>query len=113
MKRLFWFGLGFSAGFVVCRKANETARQATPAGLASNVGEAVRELAAAVGAFGADVRAGMSERELELGELFDSPSGRASRAAGVVAGSSGRHTDRDSGRAAAAGQYRRARSAED
>lgn len=77
MKRLFWFGAGFAAGVVAYRKANETARQATPAGLASNVGEAVRELASAMGAFGADVRAGMSERELELHELTSAAPGQA------------------------------------
>jgi chromosome condensin MukBEF MukE localization factor len=38
----------------------------TPAGAAENVGYAVRELAAAVGSFGAEVRAGMAEREAEL-----------------------------------------------
>jgi chromosome condensin MukBEF MukE localization factor len=38
----------------------------TPAGAAENVGDAVRELASAVGSFGAEVRAGMVQREAEL-----------------------------------------------
>ena len=66
MKRLVWFGLGIVAGVVASRKARAAARRVTPAGAAENVGEAVRELAAAVGSFGADVRAGMAEREAEL-----------------------------------------------
>jgi hypothetical protein len=66
MRRLFWLGLGVAAGVVITRKANEVARQATPAGIAGNLGAAVSELAGAVGSFGADVRAGMVEREQEL-----------------------------------------------
>jgi len=73
MKRVFWLGVGVAAGVALSRKASETARQATPAGLASNVGDAVRELAGALGAFGADVRAGMSEREQELNQIVQRP----------------------------------------
>lgn len=77
MKRLFWLGVGVVTGVALSRKARDTARQATPAGLASNVGEAVRELAGAIGAFGADVRAGMSEREQELNSIVEQRSGLA------------------------------------
>ncbi len=66
MKRSFWFGLGVAAGVTAARKASGAARRLTPAGVAENVGDAVRELAAAIGSFGADVRAGMTEREAEL-----------------------------------------------
>jgi chromosome condensin MukBEF MukE localization factor len=38
----------------------------TPAGAAENISDAVRELATAMGSFGADVRAGMEEREAQL-----------------------------------------------
>jgi hypothetical protein len=38
----------------------------TPAGAAENISDAIRELAGAMGSFGADVRAGMVEREAEL-----------------------------------------------
>jgi chromosome condensin MukBEF MukE localization factor len=57
------------------RKARETAKQATPAGLAGNLGEAISELAGAIGSFGADVRAGMEEREEELSEVVEQRSG--------------------------------------
>ena len=75
MKRLFWLGVGVVAGVALSRKAAETARQVTPAGLASNLGDAVRELAGAVGSFGAEVRVGMSERERELHEMVEDRSG--------------------------------------
>jgi hypothetical protein len=79
MKRLFWLGVGVVAGVALSRKAAETARQVTPAGLASNLGDAVRELAGAVGSFGAEVRAGMSERERELHEMVEDRSGVTAR----------------------------------
>jgi hypothetical protein len=75
MRRLFWLGLGVVAGVTLSSKAKNTARKATPAGLAANLGAAVRELATAVGAFGADVRAGMAEREEELSEVIEQRSG--------------------------------------
>jgi chromosome condensin MukBEF MukE localization factor len=71
MKRLFWFGLGAAAGMGASRKISATARRAKPVGVAENVGMAVRELAGALGSFGADVRAGMSERESELTETLN------------------------------------------
>ncbi|MGH3518284.1 MAG: hypothetical protein ACRDQ7_12875 [Haloechinothrix sp.] len=79
MKRLFWLGVGVAAGVALSRKASAAARQATPAGLASNLGDAVRELAGAIGAFGADVRAGMNERETELHEYVERASGVPTR----------------------------------
>ncbi|MBA8823510.1 hypothetical protein FHX42_000839 [Saccharopolyspora lacisalsi] len=66
MKRMFWFGAGIAAGVALSRKAGQTARKATPVGIADQLGDAVRELAGAVGDFGAEVRAGMTEREREL-----------------------------------------------
>jgi chromosome condensin MukBEF MukE localization factor len=75
MRRLFWFGAGLAAGVALTRKARSVARQATPAGVAANLGEAVHELATAVGTFGADVRAGMAEREEELSEMVEQRSG--------------------------------------
>lgn len=80
MKRLFWLGVGVITGVALSRKATETARQATPAGLASNLGDAVRELAGAVGSFGAEVRAGMNEREQELQDMVEDRAGLTSRA---------------------------------
>jgi hypothetical protein len=75
MKRLFWLGVGVATGVALTRKASQTARQATPAGLASNLGDAVGELAGAIGSFGADIRAGMSEREQELRDMVEQRSG--------------------------------------
>ncbi|WP_447003188.1 hypothetical protein ACRAKI_26315 [Saccharothrix isguenensis] len=68
MSRLFWFGLGIAAGVAAARKAGQAAHAATPAGIGENVGQGLRQLAGALGSFGADVRAGMSEREDELHE---------------------------------------------
>lgn len=82
MKRLFWLGVGVAAGVTLTRKANEKAKAATPAGVAANLGDALRELGGAIGEFGAEVRAGMSEREEALHEEVE-------RRSGVRAG--GRH----------------------
>jgi hypothetical protein len=75
MKRLFWFGVGVAAGVAASRKVASVAHQATPAGLGANVGEGLRELADALGSFGADVRAGMTEREHELQETVEEKTG--------------------------------------
>ncbi|MGH3450840.1 MAG: hypothetical protein ACRDQW_08930, partial [Haloechinothrix sp.] len=79
MRRLFWLGVGIAAGVAMSRKASAAARQASPAGLASNLGDAVHELAGAIGSFGADVRAGMNERETELHEYVERTSGVPTR----------------------------------
>jgi hypothetical protein len=79
VKRLFWLGVGVAAGVALSRKAKDTARQATPAGIAGNLGEAMRELAGAIGSFGADVRAGMVEREEELSDVVEERSGISPR----------------------------------
>ncbi len=75
MRRLFWFGAGVAAGVALTRKAGETARKATPVGMADQLSGAMRELAGAVGSFGAEVRAGMTEREHELHETVAEQSG--------------------------------------
>jgi len=108
MRRLFWLGLGVLAGVTLSRKVRQTARQATPAGLASNLGEAVRELATSVGAFGAEVRAGMSEREQELHEMVEQRSGVVT----MPASPSGFSSAEADGRHAAQPRVRRARRAE-
>jgi hypothetical protein len=86
--RVLWFGLGVAAGVAASRKASAAARRLTPAGVAENVSAAVRELAAAVGAFGAEVRAGMAEREAELHATVAQHTGidTVPRQAGVRAG---------------------------
>ena len=75
MKRMFWLGVGVAAGVALSRKASQTAKQATPAGIAGNLGEAIGELAGALGTFGADIRAGMAEREKELAESVERQTG--------------------------------------
>lgn len=62
MRRLFWVALGAVAGVLLVRKLTKAAEAYTPAGVArsaSDLGEGLRELAAAV-------REGMAEREEEL-----------------------------------------------
>lgn len=60
-RRLFYISLGATAGVLLFRKASQTAQKMTPAGLATGLADAIRE-------FGAEVRAGMAEREAELRE---------------------------------------------
>ena len=74
MRRLFWLGVGVAAGVALTRKAKQTVQNA-PVGIASSLGDAVSELAGAIGAFGADVRAGMTEREEELADVVEQRSG--------------------------------------
>ena len=97
MKRLFWLGVGVAAGVALSRKAKETAKQATPAGIAGNLGEAISELAGAIGAFGADVRAGMSEREEELSEVVEQRSGVSPVARRALGGRDERRPTRSAG----------------
>ena len=53
------------------RKVNQITQKATPAGIGTSLGEGLRELGAGLGAFGAEVRAGMAEREDELLSLVE------------------------------------------
>lgn len=85
MSRLFWVGVGAAVGVYVTRRVNSAARHLTPRGFADDLGDALRDVAVAIGTFGADVRDGMSERESELHRMVDDRTGiptvRASRAA--------------------------------
>jgi hypothetical protein len=69
MKRLFWMGIGVAVGVGATRKVSQAAHRASPAGVGASLGEGLRELGAGLGAFGAEVRAGMAEREEELYSL--------------------------------------------
>lgn len=75
MRRLFWMSVGAVGGVAVSRKVRQTARKATPSGAAENVSAAIRELAGAIGAFGAEVRAGMAEREEQLADMVHERTG--------------------------------------
>jgi len=75
MKRLFWLGLGLAVGAYLARRAQAAAQNLTPAGIGANLAEGIREVGAGLGAFGAEVRAGMTEREHELAELVERRTG--------------------------------------
>lgn len=75
MRRLFWLAMGVTIGVLVVRKLSAAAERMTPAGIGGSIAEGLRDLADAIGDFGADVRAAMAERELELraGTGLDAP----------------------------------------
>jgi hypothetical protein len=75
MKRLFWLGLGVATGVMATRKVNEAAKKVTPVGIGEQIGDGLRELAVAIGEFGAEVRAGMTEREDELADMVEDRTG--------------------------------------
>jgi hypothetical protein len=75
MKRLFWLGVGMAAGAYATRRATDAAHRLTPAGIGANLADGLRELGAGLGAFGAEVRAGMTAREQELTALLERRTG--------------------------------------
>ncbi len=75
MKRLFWLGVGVAAGTYLSRRATAAAQSLTPAGVGANIADGLRELGAGLGAFGAEVRAGMTEREHELALMVERQTG--------------------------------------
>jgi hypothetical protein len=75
MKRLFWLGVGLAAGTYIAHRAQAAAQSLTPAGIGANLGDGLRELGAGLGAFGAEVRAGMAEREHELTAMVERRTG--------------------------------------
>jgi hypothetical protein len=75
MRRLFWLGVGLAVGAYVTRRASAAAHNLTPAGIGANLADGLRELGAGLGAFGAEVRAGMTERERELTQLVERRTG--------------------------------------
>jgi hypothetical protein len=77
VKRLFWLGLGLAVGVYATRRASAAAQALTPAGVGANLADGLRELGAGLGAFGAEVRAGMTERERELADLVERRTGAA------------------------------------
>jgi len=75
MRRLFWLAMGITIGALVVRKLSRAADKLTPAGIGGSLAEGLRELAEAIGDFGADVRAAAAAREAELraGTGLDAP----------------------------------------
>jgi hypothetical protein len=75
MRRLFWLAMGATIGALLVRKLSRAADKLTPTGIAGSIAEGLRELADAIGEFGADIRAAAAEREAELraGTGLDAP----------------------------------------
>jgi hypothetical protein len=75
MRRLFWLAMGVTIGVLVVRRLSRAAEKLTPQGIAGQVADGLRELAEAIGDFGADVRAAAAAREDELraGTGLDAP----------------------------------------
>jgi hypothetical protein len=75
MRRLFWLAMGITIGALVVRRLSRAAEKLTPQGIAGSLAEGLRELAEAIGDFGADVRAAAAVREDELraGTGLDAP----------------------------------------
>ena len=75
MRRLFWLAMGMTIGVLVVRKLTAAAEKLTPQSIAGQLAESLRDLADAIGEFGADVRAAAAEREHELraGTGLDAP----------------------------------------
>jgi hypothetical protein len=75
MRRLFWLAMGITIGVLVVRKLSRAAEKLTPAGIGGSIAEGLRDLAEAIGDFGADIRDAMAEREQELraGTGLDAP----------------------------------------
>ena len=75
MRRLFWVGVGVAIGVSATRKVHavtgRVAERTSPATIGASLGDGLRELGAGLGAFGAEVRAGMAERETELRAMVD------------------------------------------
>ena len=75
MRRLFWLAMGITIGALVVRKLSRAAEKLTPQGIAGQLADGLRDLAEAIGDFGADVRAAAAAREEELraGTGLDAP----------------------------------------
>ena len=75
MRRLCWLAMGITLGALVVRKLSRAADKLTPGGIAGSLADALRDLAEAIGDFGADVRAAAADREAELraGTGLDAP----------------------------------------
>jgi hypothetical protein len=75
MRRLFWLAMGVTIGALVVRRLSRAAEKLTPQGIAGQLADGLRDLAEAIGDFGADVRAAAAVREDELraGTGLDAP----------------------------------------
>ena len=96
MRRLFWLAMGITIGALVVRKLSRAAERLTPQGIAGALGEGLRDLADAIGDFGADIRAAAAEREAEIraGTGLDAPlpTGDQVQLPGLPSGRGGAHS---------------------
>ena len=65
-RRVFYIALGATVGILIVRKASQTAQRFTPAGVQGSMTGALGGLGEAIRDFGANIRAGMAEREDQL-----------------------------------------------
>lgn len=78
-RRTFWFTAGAAAGVWATTKVNRKLRQLTPEHLAAQAANKAIEAGHRVKDFALDVRAGMVQREAELGEALGIAEPRAAR----------------------------------
>ncbi|MEU6062481.1 DUF6167 family protein [Streptomyces sp. NPDC047097] len=69
-RRTFWFSAGAAAGVWATTKVNRKLRQLTPESLAAQAADKAVEAGHRLREFALDVRAGMLQREAELGEAL-------------------------------------------
>ncbi|MEU2263376.1 DUF6167 family protein [Streptomyces sp. NPDC019645] len=69
-RRAFWFTAGAAAGVWATTKVNRKLRQLTPESLAAQAANKAVETGHRLKDFALDVRAGMAQREAELGEAL-------------------------------------------
>ncbi|MFG2333837.1 DUF6167 family protein [Streptomyces sp. NPDC048604] len=69
-RRAFWFTAGAAAGVWATTKVNQKLKQLTPESLAAQAANKAVEAGHRLKDFALDVRAGMAQREAELGEAL-------------------------------------------
>ncbi|MFD3923776.1 DUF6167 family protein [Streptomyces sp. NPDC058595] len=76
-RRTFWFTAGAAAGVWATTKVHTKLRQLTPESLAAQAANKAVDAGHRLKDFALDVRAGMAQRESELGEVLglDAPAG--------------------------------------
>jgi hypothetical protein len=68
--RIFWFLLGIGVAVFVITKVRAVLKQASPDAIGHRVAESASNLGERAQDFAARVRAGMTEREIEIRESF-------------------------------------------
>ncbi|MET9556055.1 DUF6167 family protein [Streptomyces sp. NPDC006645] len=102
-RRTFWFTAGAAAGVWATTKVHTKLRQLTPESLAAQAADKAVDAGHRLKEFALDVRAGMAQRESELGEALgldapadpELPAGRRLAVEGRAARSSDDHPHSD------------------